>query len=266
MPALGLIGFGAIGVRLARILAERNRGVVVKSVLLRPGSPRRELALAAGLTVVDDVASLVAARPELVIECAGQMALAAYGAELLSAGVPVVVASVGALAEPGLETELRNAADRGGSALTIPAGAIGGVDALAAMRIAGLQRVSYRSRKPPAAWAATPAAGGVDLAALGRETVLYTGTARQAALAFPQNANVAATIGFAGLGLDGTEVELIADPRASANIHEIEAEGATGSMSIRISGAPDPDNPKTSALTAYSLARAALNASGRWRI
>lgn len=266
MRAVSLIGFGAIGARLARVLAEHGPGTVMGPVLLRQGSPRRELALAAGLTVVDDVAALVAAGPEIVVECAGQDALAAHGAQILSAGIDLVVASVGALAEPGMEALLRDAAGRGGAALTIPAGAIGGVDAVAAMRLAGLQRVAYRSRKPPAAWAGTPAAARVDLAALSREAVLYAGTAREAALRFPRNANVAATIGFAGLGLDRTEVELVADPQVTANVHEIEAHGATGSMSLRISGVPDPENPKTSALTAYSLARAVLNACESWRI
>jgi aspartate dehydrogenase len=89
--------------------------------------------------------------------------------------------------------------------------------------------------------------------------VVYRGAARQAAMGFPQNANVAASVALAGLGFDKTEVELVADPEATGNTHEIEAEGAAGRVVIRLQGKPSPQNPKTSALTALSVARAILN-------
>ena len=127
------------------------------------------------------------------------------------------------------------------------------------MRLGGLKSVRYRSIKPAAAWPNSPAEKIADLARLTERTVLYEGTARAAALDFPQNANVAATVALAGLGFEGTRVELVADPAAPGNIHEIEAEGASGRVTIRLQGKPSPSNPKTSALTALSIARALLN-------
>jgi aspartate dehydrogenase len=128
------------------------------------------------------------------------------------------------------------------------------------MRLAGLTAVRYRSRKPPAAWRGSPAEQVTDLAKLTRQVVLYKGTAGEAALLYPQNANVAAAVALAGLGFDATEVELVADPDAPGNVHEIEAEGAAGRFTIQLQGKPSRNNPKTSALAAMSVARALINA------
>ena len=86
---------------------------------------------------------------------------------------------------------------------------------------------------------------------------------REAALLYPQNANVAAAVALPGLGFEATQVELVADPGAAGNIHEIEAEGAAGRFAIALQGKPSRTNPKTSALAALSVARALLNQQAR---
>jgi aspartate dehydrogenase len=201
----------------------------------------------------------MARHPTLVAEVAGQAAVAEHGDHVLRSGIDLLVISVGALADPALLGRLKSAAHDGNSRILLPAGAIGGIDAIAAMRVSGLTSVRYRSRKPPAAWRGSPAERVVDLDALTQRTVLYKGTAGEAALLYPQNANVAAAVALAGLGFDATEVELVADPDAPGNVHEIEAEGAAGRFAIQLQGKPSRSNPKTSALAAMSVARALLN-------
>ena len=132
----------------------------------------------------------------------GTRAVAAYGADVLEAGSDLVVASVGALSDPALAGQLSDAARRGGSQLVVPSGAIGGIDILAAARLSALTSVRYTGTKPPMAWSGTPAEEQVDLSALEGPTVIFEGSARQAAQSYPKNANVAATLALAGIGMD----------------------------------------------------------------
>jgi aspartate dehydrogenase len=169
---------------------------------------------------------------------------------------------VGALADPGLEAALRSAAVAGGARLILPAGAIGGIDLLAALAAAGGLTVRYRGTKPPAAWAGTPAAGILDLDALTEARVFFTGTAREAAAAYPKNANVAATLALAGAGFEATAVELAADPAAPGNVHEVSVASPLASYSLRIENLPSAGNAKTSATTIYSVLREIRNRRG----
>jgi aspartate dehydrogenase len=209
--------------------------------------------------LVTTVPDLLAAQPGLVVECAGHGAVDAYGTDVLAGGADLLVASLGALADRQRLGRLKAAAERAGASLIVPSGAVGGLDLLAAARVAGLSRVTYVSRKPPRAWKGTPAENLADLDALAAATTFYTGPADAAARDYPQNANVAAAVALAGLGFERTQVQLVADPAAPGNLHRIEAEGAFGRTEIVIEGRPLPDNPKTSMLAALSLVRAVLN-------
>ena len=261
MTAVGLIGCGGMAQDVVAALrgAGTGNGVRIVGALARPGRGDEARLKLCAVDIVEALDDLIACGPAIVAEVAGQAAVAEHGDRVLRAGIDCLVISVGALADPALLGRLKAAANEGNSRILLPAGAIGGIDAIAAMRVAGLTSVRYRSRKPPMAWRGTPAERSVDLDTLTRRTVFYKGTAGEAALRYPQNANVAAAVALAGLGFDATEVELVADPDAPGNIHEIEAEGAAGRFAIQLQGKPSRTNPKTSALAALSVARALLN-------
>ena len=261
MTSVGLIGCGGIAQDVvAALRASPANGVSIVGALARPGRGEEARAKLCEIDIVETLDALLAREPAIVAEVAGQAAVVEHGENVLRRGIDCLVISVGALADPALLARLKSAAHDGNSRILLPAGAIGGIDAIAAMRVAGLTSVRYRSRKPPAAWRGSRAEHVVELDKLTHRTVLYKGSAGEAALLYPQNANVAAAVALAGLGFDATEVELVADPDAPGNVHEIEAEGAAGRFAIQLQGKPSRSNPKTSALAAMSVARALINA------
>jgi aspartate dehydrogenase len=259
MSSVGLIGYGGIARDVVAALRDAGSQVEISAALCRPGRSDKACAALPGIDIVEWLGDLLARKPKVVAEVAGQQAIAEHGPEVLKRGFDLLIISIGALAEPALLDRLKTAANEGKSRILLPAGAIGGIDAIAAMRVGGLTTVRYRSRKPPAAWRGSPAEKVADLDKLAGRTVLYRGHAGEAALLYPQNANVAAAVALAGLGFEKTEVELVADPEAPGNVHEIEAEGAAGRFTISLQGRPSRTNPKTSALAALSVARALLN-------
>ena len=263
---VAIIGFGAIGRALVqRAVAIGGAGahpLGIAYVVVRPARIAEVQAQLDQLGVNARAADAVPADATLAVECAGHDALHAHVLPALARGVECAVLSVGALSEAGLPEQLEAAAHAGNTRLTLLSGAIGGIDALAAARLAGLSEVIYTGRKPPQGWKGSPAEAIVNLDTLSTATPIFEGSARDAARLYPKNANVAATLSLAGIGLDATRVRLIADPALTENIHEVEARGAFGEMKLTMRGKPLADNPKTSALTVLSALRFLVNRAG----
>lgn len=261
-----LIGFGAIGKSVLQRTAHMHGVRITHVVVSAAKVAETQSAVNAMFGEAGDAAhagwhagpTVVSAVPDdatLVLECAGHTALTQHVLPALARGVECGILSVGALSEAGMVEKLTDAARSGDTQLHLLAGAIGAIDAIAAARSAGLEEVLYTGRKPPAGWRGSPAEQVVDLDALTVPTVILQATAREAARLYPKNANVAATVSLAGLGLDATQVQLIADPTVTENIHEVRARGAFGELHLTMRGKPLADNPKTSALTVLSAVR-----------
>ncbi|MCF3639278.1 DUF108 domain-containing protein [Rhizobium sp. TRM95111] len=241
---VGLIGFGA----LARQIVDALPATIGWVVLVRDVTA---CALPPRVRAVADLPELIAAAPDAVVEAAGQEAASAYVPDLLAAGIPVIVASVGALADPSLRARIVAARRASKTDIVLPSGAVGGLDYLAAVAALPDARVRYTSRKPPAAFAEMLAAHDLDGAT--GESVLFEGTADEAVRRYPKNLNVALSIALAAHPAP-VEVRVVADPAATGNVHEIVVTSAAGTANLRFFNAPLPGNPKTSAITGLSIA------------
>lgn len=247
MLRVGLIGCGAIGSVVAR---ELSKGAVEGADLtavfdLVVDHPLR----------VEDRDSLIA-RSDVVVEAAGHRALHEHGVAVRESGIDLLVVSIGALADEDLEAELKKAE---GGRLFLCTGAIGGFDILrAAMMFGPLEEVAITSTKPAAALSRPWMEQAVQNALSdGSEPVtVFNGPAREACALFPESANVTATLSLATVGFDRVRVKMVGDPAATRVRHVVTASGAAGTYELSFENAASPDNPRTSAVTAYSVLRA----------
>jgi aspartate dehydrogenase len=241
---VGLIGLGAIGGSVVRLAARYDDIELIGAVVRDPSKPRPD----GSPPVFDSLDELLTLRPEVVVEVAGHEGLRLHGPAVLRAGCDLYFVAVGALADPETERELRSAAEESGRQAKVISGAIGALDALAGAAVGELRRVTHTTRKP-AATLMSPK----EAAALSGPLELFSGSAREGALKFPESVNVAAAVSFAGLGLDRTTLRVLADPAIDRNWHEVEAEGEFGSLRFEIVNVPSPDNPRTGSLVAMSI-------------
>jgi aspartate dehydrogenase len=172
---------------------------------------------------------------------------------VVSSGKDMMIMSVGALADSTAYAELIESASRSGAKIFIPTGAIAGIDAIRSVKHL-LQEVVLRTTKNPMALSGAHffSKRGTDPASIKEKQVIYRGPAAEAVKLFPANVNVAAVLSIAGAGPEKTLVEIVADPGATTNKHEITAKGSFGEIYIMVNNVPSPGNPKTSYLAALS--------------
>jgi aspartate dehydrogenase len=190
---------------------------------------------------------------DLVVETAGHAAVVEFAEIALRSGRDFLMVSSGALGDRSVEDRLRRAVRESGRRLLVASGAIGALDAVQAAAAAGPVDIRYIGIKPPAAWKGTHAETVLNLSDLREPTAFFRGSARDVVGLYPKNTNVAATVALAGCGFDRTAVELIADPAGGRNIHRLEIRSALADASFEIEAKALPSNPKTSAITAFSV-------------
>jgi aspartate dehydrogenase len=247
--AFGLVGCGAMGATIAR--AFDNDEIMGNLIAVYDANHEAAKNLANRLKrkphVAKDFASMLESC-DFVIEAASQEAVREYAPKAVSCGKDVLIMSVGALLDKKLFSTLTAEAEKSGSNIYLPSGAVSGIDGLLAASVAGIDEVTLTSTKPPAGLKGNKYLDdkGIDLGAIKVPTVVYEGDAREAVSLFPKNINVSAIVSLA-CGKTA-KVRIIADPNTKRNTHEIRARGRFGELTTITSNVPSPDNPKTSYL------------------
>ena len=229
---VGIIGCGAIGTVLSEAIERKI--VVCDELVVFDINPAQATKLKTSLNfpvrIVTNIDEMLACKPKVIVEAAAQQAVKEYYEKITSTDTDLIVMSTGAL----LDLKLHNK-------VHYPAGAIGGLDALASAKNAGINEVTLNTRKNPKALGRTNT----------EENIVYEGFAEDAAKLFPREMNVAATL---ALTVKPTKVKIrvISDPSVKRNTHEIKVNWQFGEIGLRFANDPHPQNPHTSALAAWS--------------
>ncbi len=256
---IGLMGCGSMGTEIASSVdSGQIRNSHIAAVLDQDISLAQALVgdLLGSVPAYDDISAFLATDGlDIVVESASQAAIKAYGATILECGASLLMMSSGALLYPDTYASMTAASEASKAQIIVPSGAVGGIDALRAAR-RDLDSVTIVSTKPPRALSGAPGFAAWEDTEISGPTVVYEGAAMDAVPLFPANVNVAATVSLAGLGPQKTKVKVVADPASPGNVHEIEASGAFGSLSLKFVNKPHTTNPKTSYLAVLAATEA----------
>jgi aspartate dehydrogenase len=262
---VGILGVGAIG----RVIAQALDAHELDAELVALADKDRERAetLAGELRGRPPVVGVeeMIERCELAVEAASQAVLPEFVPKALARGRDVLVMSVGGLL--GRAEWFREAAAKN-CRIYVPSGAIAGLDGIKSASIGRIEKAQLTSRKPVAALAGSKyvADRGLRLAEFTEETVIFEGTAEEAARAFPATSNVAASLRLAVDAAVPVRVRVVAVPGGNENVHEIRVCGEFGKLMMRVENVPSKSNPKTSQLAAFSAVATLKNLTQALRV
>jgi len=249
---IGIIGCGAMGSQIAGYVAKnlKGRAEVVAVSDIDAGKAER---LAETIIPRPMVATIDEAmdKSDLVIEAASGEISGDIAEKAGFLKKEALIMSTGGLLKKQHIIEKINS---GRSNIHIPSGAICGLDGLKSAMAGSVKSVTLTTRKPLKGLAGSPylKEKGIDIEKINKETLIYSGTAKDAIRHFPQNINVAVTLSICGLGADRTNVRIFTSPEYTRNTHEIEVEGEFGRLWTKTENVPSKNNPKTSQLAIFS--------------
>lgn len=254
---IGIVGCGAIGSSLARIVAKEFKNKAVLSGLFDIDINKSRCLsykiCRSGRLAARTLNQLIG-KCDMVVESASAKSSWNIAQTVLKRGRNIMIMSVGGILEH--TDSLSRLASKCNAKVYIPSGAISGVDALKAAKVGSIKKVTLTTYKNPRSFKGVNYVErmGIDLNKIKKDKILFSGRALQAVKFFPQNINVAAVLSIAGIGQAKTVVRIVASPKTKNNIHEIEIESSAGKVYTRTENIVHPDNPKTSYLAVLAAA------------
>lgn len=251
---IGIVGCGAIGTSLAKEINKKFLGQAVLSAIFDIDPQKaKKLAQALGKNgIITKTLRRLISRSSLVIESASAKSSRGIACQALENRKDILIMSVGGIINNF--KELSGLAKKYNAKVYIPSGAISGVDALKAAAISGINSVTLTTIKNPISFKGVRYIEDkkINLSKIKKDTLLFSGSAKEAVKFFPQNINVAAILSIAGIGQVKTKVNIIASPGTKRNIHQIAVKSNGGKIFCRTENVLHPDNPKTSFLAFLS--------------
>ena len=195
MLKLGLMGLGAIGVDVEKMVTQECKGEIeIPAILVK--NPRADRSLNKSI-ITTDFDEFIRTKPDVILEVAGHQTIQKYAVEILRSGIDLLVTSVGAFTDDKLYDDCITTARENSARLILPSAGIGSLDTLSAAAVGGLTSVHMIVRKDPSAWYGTHAEKLFDLSSLATPTVIFEGTPREGAALYPQNVNISAAVALA---------------------------------------------------------------------
>lgn len=248
---LGIVGCGAIGSLVARLLEKKKSSFRVTAVLDNVPTSAVELSksLKSRPVVCSNLHQLLS-KCDWVLEAASVKAALPAAEAALRRGKPLVMMSTGGFLLN--QKKLSALAAKYRTKIYLPSGALCGLDGLkAARQIGKINELRITSTKPPAGFKGAPGLTAAQKRLLDQSKsafYLYQGDVWGAIQRFPANVNVAATTALASGTPRKLKVRVMADPNIQSNQHEIRVSGDFGELTAVTRNRPSKENPKTSAL------------------
>ncbi len=261
---VAIAGLGAIGKAVALALHSGLPGLKLTAIAARDVKKASTWLAEHNIDAAVVALSELPTHADLVVECAPGAILSDICTPMLKAGRRVMVLSAAALLT---RPELIELARVYSGQIIVPSGALLGLDAVTAAAEGTIQSVTMITRKPPGGLAGAPhlERNSISVAGLTAPKLVFKGNAREAALGFPANVNVAAALSLAGIGPDRTTIEIWADPGVTRNCHSIVVVSDAATFTVSIENVPS-ENPKTGRITAQSVLAALRKINAPLRI
>src|SRR3954454_12472742 len=208
---IAIAGLGTIGRVLARKLADGMPGLDLACVAARDEETARGWLDEEGIEVPIVPLEQFPQHADLAVECAPAAVLEQICRPMLKVGKQVMVLSCGALLP---RPELIELAKQHGGRIVVPSGGLLGLDAVAAVAEGTVNSVRMTTRKPPNGLAGAPhlVKNGISVEGLNEPTLVFSGTARDAAAGFPATVNVVAAPALPAIRSDRPMIDIWADP------------------------------------------------------
>lgn len=260
---IAIIGFGNIGKYLAEWISNDScfdlRYIVARKEIDKENSNFKKQSIQFRKEITPDLINDV----DIIIECANKDVVTQLlkFPEIDRTGLKLIIISTGGLYENKLLLKKLNKCE-----IILPVGAIAGLDAIKSVNDE-ITSIKLKTTKHPKSLEGAPFFDNskIDLLSIKTNQTIWEGKVGDAVKQFPKNINVAASIYFASK-FENLIIEIVADPNANSNMHEITCEGGFGKIYTRTENKPSPNNPKTSFLAVKSVVSVLRNMNSNIKI